>query len=98
MNGYAECVRGTGAMPCARASVQVIRPFPLSSHRSSAEAVRRAGTDLEVVEAADGLQKTILERLYRYASRCCLPPMVQTGPTRETTLDNTLTFIRPDHD
>jgi hypothetical protein len=33
---YAGCPRRTGAMPWARASSQVIRPLPLSSHRARA--------------------------------------------------------------
>ena len=32
MNGYAGWSRLTGAIPCALASAQLMRPFPLSSH------------------------------------------------------------------
>ena len=36
MYRYAGCDLGTGAIPCRRASAQVIFPFPLSSYRTSA--------------------------------------------------------------
>ena len=35
MYRYAGWDRGTGAIPCRRASAQVILPFPLSSYRPS---------------------------------------------------------------
>ena len=36
MNGYAGWSRVTGAIPCARASAQLTRPFRLSSHAAIA--------------------------------------------------------------
>ena len=36
MYRYAGCERETGAIPCRRASAQVILPFPLSSYSASA--------------------------------------------------------------
>ena len=57
MYRYAGCERGTGAMPCRRASLQVILPFRLSSYRASASssvAAPRAGT----LAGADGTGHT----------------------------------------
>ena len=39
MNWYVACSRCAGAMPCRRASWQVMRPFRLSSHLRSASSV-----------------------------------------------------------
>ena len=56
MNGYAGWSRDTGAIPCARASAQLIRPFPLSSHWAMLSFVRTvAGAAAGAVPSASML-------------------------------------------
>ena len=50
MNSYAGCPRRTGAILWARASAQVIRPFPLSSYRARAST---SGPGVGVAVATD---------------------------------------------
>ena len=65
---YAGCDRGTGAIPCRRASAQVIIPFPLSSYRASASSPP-AGADAAPAPGEEGTEQTTGSRAMRKRHR-----------------------------
>ena len=75
MNGYAGCSRVTGAIPCARASAQLTRPFRLSSHAAIASGTRTAG-----VTVAGTLPTRERDQLRRGAARQHLVQRVRLAP------------------